>query len=63
MVDLCSRAPPFAPVSTRSLGGSPLADVDCDPLQQHWKMVDRVLGSWFVTGKYGFILRRLSVQG
>ena len=28
-----------------------------------WKMVDRVLGSWFVDDRYGFLLRRLSCAG
>ena len=28
-----------------------------------WKMVDRVLGSCFVDGRYGFLLRRLSHVG
>ena len=28
-----------------------------------WKMVDRVLGSWFVDGTYGFLLRCLSRVG
>ena len=28
-----------------------------------WRMVDRVLGSWFVDGRYGFLLRRLRRVG
>lgn len=48
----------LAPASTRNLGGSSGADADHDS----WK-TERVLGSSFMDGRYGFLLRRLSRGG
>ena len=49
----------FSPASARSLGGRPGADADCGLRRRH--MEDGTcLSSWFVDGRYGFLLRRLS---
>ena len=52
----------FAPVSARSLGGSPRVDVDCGLHRRHLED-GTCVGSWFVDGRYGFLLRRLSRGG
>ena len=67
VVDLCLRAPPLR---RRLLQRQRRAwEVVQERMQivvcigGIWKMVDRVLGSWYVDGRYGFLLRRLNTIG
>jgi hypothetical protein len=67
VVDLCPRAPPLRRRSLQRRRGAwevvqeRMQIVVC--IDSIWKMVNRVLGSWFVDGRYGFLLRRLSRAG
>ena len=62
VVDLCPRAPPLRRRLLQRRRGAwevvqeRMQIVVC--IGGIWKMVDRV-GSWFVDGRYGFLLRRL----
>ena len=66
MVDLCPRAPPLRRRLLQRRRGAwevvqeRMQIVVC--IDDIWK-TERVLGSWFVDGRYGFLLRRLSRGG
>ena len=65
VVDMCPRAPPLRRRLLQRRRGSwevvqeQMQIVVC--IDGIWKMVD--LGSWFVVGRYGFLLQRLSWAG
>ena len=67
VVDLCPRAPPLRRRLLQRRRGAwevvqeRMQIVVC--IGGIWKMVDRVLGSWFVDDRCGFLLRRLSCVG
>ena len=52
----------FAPAPARSLGGSPGVDADCGLYRRHLEN-ETCAGSWFVDGRYDFLLRRFSHDG
>ena len=66
MVDLCPRAPPLRRRLLQRRRGA------CKVVQERMQIVvcvddiwktEHVLGSWFVDGRYGFLLRRFSRGG
>ena len=53
----------FAPALVKSLGGRLGVDVDCDTRRWHQAGDGSCVGSWFVSGRYGFLFRRLRRVG
>ena len=67
VVDLCPRAPPLRRRLLQRRRGAwevvqeRMQIVVC--IDDIWKMVNHVLGSWYMDGRYSFLLRHLSHVG